>query len=668
MLEYTALKEKPGLMLFIDFEKAFDTVSWKFLFKTLKCFNFGENFIKWIKILYQQPQACVLNNGHATNFFTISRGIRQGCPISALLFILVAEIMSINLKRNNKIQGIQIRQKEILISQLADDTTLFLRNKDSLVETFSVLNHFHKCAGLKLNKAKTEAIVLGQGNDIDLNIYGINTVKSTIKSLGIIIGKDLKKISEHNFKDKIIKIKNLLNMWKCRQLSIKGKITIIRSQALPIILYPASILFTPTDFVEKVDKIFFDFIWPNKKHHVKKKVLIQNIEDGGLKMPDIKSMIKAIKLTWIKRLLLEDNNFTELAKVNSKISNFHEYFRHNMTSTHLYSTPTPFYCQILDNWDELRSTNTKKSINEILNEKIWFNKDILIGNKPFFNRIWCNNGITKINDLFNNHGTFKSKEELFNDFHFQINTMELNSIKSAIPKEWVKQIKLQPTEKYTPLSDFIVKINNTNKPVTKITCREFYFELIKKKVQRSKALETWEELYYYIDFDWNHIHTIPYLSASETSLQSLQYQIINRYFPCRANISTWYENEDKNCPFCNEYDTIEHYFFECKKLTMFWKKFGTWWNVKSLCSFNLGKLDIVFGIMNENNDCILSALNYCILYAKKFIHNCKLNNQPFFMNNFICKLKRRLIIEEYIAEVNNLLENFKLKWDFLYQN
>ena len=54
-------------------------------------------------------------------------------------------------------------------------------------------------------------------------------------------------------------------------------------------------------------------------------------------------------------------------------------------------------------------------------------------------------------DLFNNQGTFKSKEELSKDFHLHVNIMELYRIKSAIPKEWVKQIKLQPTEKYTPL-------------------------------------------------------------------------------------------------------------------------------------------------------------------------------------------------------------------------
>ena len=66
--------------------------------KTLEYFNFGEDFKKWISILYHKPVACVSNNGYATDFFLLTRGVRQGCPISALLFILVVEIMAINLK------------------------------------------------------------------------------------------------------------------------------------------------------------------------------------------------------------------------------------------------------------------------------------------------------------------------------------------------------------------------------------------------------------------------------------------------------------------------------------------------------------------------------------------------------------------------------------------
>ena len=124
VIEYCSQRTKSGILLFLDFEKAFDTVSWDFLFKTLDYFNFGDNFKKWISIIYNKPRATVLNNGHATNFFPISRGIRQGCPISALLFLLVVEILAINIKTNKDIHGININEKEIFISQLADDTTL----------------------------------------------------------------------------------------------------------------------------------------------------------------------------------------------------------------------------------------------------------------------------------------------------------------------------------------------------------------------------------------------------------------------------------------------------------------------------------------------------------------------------------------------------------------
>ena len=63
------MKKKPGLMIFLDFEKAFDTFSRKFLHITLKYFNFGESFIKWSEILYNKSQAYVTNNGHSTDFF-----------------------------------------------------------------------------------------------------------------------------------------------------------------------------------------------------------------------------------------------------------------------------------------------------------------------------------------------------------------------------------------------------------------------------------------------------------------------------------------------------------------------------------------------------------------------------------------------------------------------
>ena len=91
---YTNEYKIPGLIGLIDFEKAFDTVEWDFLFAVLKQFNLDPTFITWIKLLYTNIFSCTTNNGYLSNHFPLSRGIRQGCPILALLFILVAEVLS----------------------------------------------------------------------------------------------------------------------------------------------------------------------------------------------------------------------------------------------------------------------------------------------------------------------------------------------------------------------------------------------------------------------------------------------------------------------------------------------------------------------------------------------------------------------------------------------
>ena len=198
IFEHTYLKKDPGLAIFTDSEKAFDTFSWQFLFKTLKCFNFGNNFIHWIQTIYNQLLCCVINNGHASDFFELTRGIRQGCPLSALLFIIVAEVMAINIRKNRNIQGIKFGETEIKLTQFADDTTLFLNNDQSLKFSLDLLEHYQHCAGLKLNKEKSEIVQLGNPS-VKLLRHGLKLVKGPIKTLGIWIGKSCAETSKINF-------------------------------------------------------------------------------------------------------------------------------------------------------------------------------------------------------------------------------------------------------------------------------------------------------------------------------------------------------------------------------------------------------------------------------------------------------------------------------------
>ena len=125
-IKYTTAKSIPGLLRFLDFEKAFDTVEWSFLHKTLQHYNFGPTAIQWIKPFYHNTESYILNTGWSGDFFKLERGVRQGCPLSSQIFILCIEILTQTMRKNKNIKGITIDGQKIKISQYADDTTLIL--------------------------------------------------------------------------------------------------------------------------------------------------------------------------------------------------------------------------------------------------------------------------------------------------------------------------------------------------------------------------------------------------------------------------------------------------------------------------------------------------------------------------------------------------------------
>ena len=291
VIEHTNKNNESGMIALLDFEKAFDTVNWDFLQNTLCAFNFGDYFIKWIKIFYTDIQSCCLNNGHTTSFFSLSRGVRQGCPISALLFILLAEVMANKIKSRNDIHGITIDQHEIKISQLADDTTLFLKDNNALLLALEILESFQTCSGLKLNKNKTEIFYLGNTNHRPTN--SAIKVANEFKALGIYFSKNNDEMTYRNLEERLKKIETILNIWRQRDLSLKGKITVLKSLAIPQLLYVTNVLHVPSTYVERVQKEIQSFVWNNKIPKIKTTTLIADVARGGLKMPHFESSLKS---------------------------------------------------------------------------------------------------------------------------------------------------------------------------------------------------------------------------------------------------------------------------------------------------------------------------------------------------------------------------------------
>ena len=127
-----------------------------------------ETIPKWITILYNQPIFRVKNNGWISQPYTMYRGQRQGCPLSALIFILIVEVLAISVRNNNDIKGMTIGDIEHKIVQYADDATLILGDFRSIEKAIDIINTFSAFAGPKLNKDKTKGIWLGPLKDLGL--------------------------------------------------------------------------------------------------------------------------------------------------------------------------------------------------------------------------------------------------------------------------------------------------------------------------------------------------------------------------------------------------------------------------------------------------------------------------------------------------------------------
>ena len=211
IMDFTDKENIPGLLIFIDFQKAFDTLEWSYLYKCLEAFNFGDEFIRWVRTFYQNIQSCVINNGTASDYFNLERGVRQGDPLSPYLFTLAVETMAIAIRENVEIKGIKLGEEETKLLQYADDTTAVLSDTNSALALFKLLESFQHLSGLKVNSSKTEGLWIGSLKKNHIKPFGIKWPEEPIKALGVFFTYNQNLLYQKNFKERLEDLKKSIS-------------------------------------------------------------------------------------------------------------------------------------------------------------------------------------------------------------------------------------------------------------------------------------------------------------------------------------------------------------------------------------------------------------------------------------------------------------------------
>lgn len=627
-----------GLILLIDFEKAFDSLSWNFVNRTLKYFNFGENIRKWVNIFYTDIQSCVINNGHCSERFNLERGVRQGDPLSPYLFILAAEILA-NSIINNDIKGINIDNSEYLISQLADDTTLFLEHSEqNFRKCINLLERFEEISGLKINFSKTLVIKIRLSEELQYNLGNEKDInwqlEGKFRLLGIKYDLDQEDFTKDNYNEKIQEISKLLNVWIGRKLTIYGKICIIKSLALSKLNHLFTALPNPSDeCFKQLESICFKFLWDNKNEKIRRTTLYNIYENGGLRMVNIRYFCMSQKITWIKKLM-DDLNFSDwktllLSDITKHGGNYIWFCRNQQPN--FKQSLNPFWKNVHEAWVALSSRQTE---NPLLNP-IFHNNEIKINKKTIFYNDWYIQGIRYLNDLFDEEGNIYTWEQFSLKYDIHRQAFKYVAVTHAIPKNWKKRIKDGGCKLRDVVDSNVEKVKQLKKPG-----KYFYNEIVKKLSTRpTKSEDKWQTILdcNLSENNWMEIYNTPHQATRDTKLRLLQYKILHRILPVNSWLFKCGLTNSNTCNFCQIYiETIEHLLWECNVIKNLWLALCQKLNIEI---FNMK--DAILGISED------FAIEHIKIITKDYIFKCKLyNNTQPNLNNLLHVMKIKIKIEE----------------------
>ena len=298
-------EDEDAAIISLDQSKAFDRVDHRFLFKVLEANGFRRDFMRWVRLLYQTPETVIQVSGKQSTPFPVTRSVRQGCPLSPILYILTLEPFLRKLRggaTGPRLQGVVSAEGvRTTDSEYADDVTAYVSSIKDIQHVAEAVDQFNRVTGAQINRDKSHGLRLGRWRRDNVRLpNAFDWTDGPIKILGIWVGPDVQ--HDKNWTETLARVIAAARGWSNRRLSLKGRAEACIQHVFPIILYKLSVLPCSKKIVLAFENLLASILWGYvKRYRTSRDICHQRLIHGGLGTPSIQSHLDACRLAFLGR-------------------------------------------------------------------------------------------------------------------------------------------------------------------------------------------------------------------------------------------------------------------------------------------------------------------------------------------------------------------------------
>jgi len=671
-------REEKGGILAVDFSKAFDTIDHSYLWDTMANFGISQNFIHMVQTLYNGAESAVLNGGNTLGYTPLQRSCRQGDPISPYLFIVAIEPLI--RKINQSTEGIKTPGGKVGTNGFADDINSGLKHEEDLRTSLGCIERFGEASGLRINLDKCELMLFGEWESEATLAPEIKRV-DMIKFTGVYLGKAelQEQIDAQNFDPVITKLERTLLAWKTRQLSLVGRITIVKTLGLSQIQYLANSTVVPPGVVKKVTSLVASFFWGAGTDKISRVRAARKWEDGGMNMPEVRDVISAAAIHWFRRAYVHSdstwarNIHWELNRIGgNNAGNCH---RDKRTRDEAYPTLSRHTAYIVEQWGSLVDAKEMCRANGITEKSpIWFNpalkKAVTMRKrstmKPLQPVRLKKYGILTVGDMMQEDGTLMGSKEAIRRGLPPIAGIEWDGIVTIIKKKGYQKSqrsyeRIDPNfDVCTPKSPPVMIFNNKTLGVEDLT---------QSKILRAKAdtgpphqtkfqLKLTDMLGLTPD-NWGKIYNLARKHSNSTKKREFILKFFNQLTRTNNIFCIAGVKDSAKCIYCEEEDqTYFHLFKDCPMTEEIRKAVETLW----FNGIELSTQEWFTGsALSESKD--EKARGYIAMELNCFLYRCNWKDKWPTLKHFRAVLMEQERVEQAIASRNDKIMLHLSKWD-----